>query len=88
MAEGIQTQISECSVTPEHGPRATVEAVVTALDEILAITVLRSWRPNVPSSWHAIQLRRAGEDIDHIPNATASSYHPRGWKADDHEYGA
>ncbi len=55
-------------------------AVVTAADEIVAITVLRSWRPNVRTSWHAIRLRRAGKDIDHVPNATASSYHPRGWR--------
>ena len=55
-------------------------AVVTAIDEIVAITVLRSWRPNVRTMWHAIRLRRSGHDIDHIPNATASSYHPHGWK--------
>ncbi len=55
-------------------------AVFTAVDEIIAITVLRSWRPNVRSAWHAIRLRRSGSDIAHRPNATASSYHPNGWE--------
>ncbi len=57
-------------------------AVATAIDEIVAITCLRSWRPNVRTCWHAIHLRRSGKDIDHIPNATASSYHPGGWKGE------
>lgn len=57
-------------------------ALATAIDEIFTITLLRSWRPNVKSSWHAVRLRRTGQDIDHVPNATASSYHPRGWKQD------
>ncbi len=60
-------------------------AVVTAADEIVAITALRSWRPNVRTCWHALRLRRTGNDIEHIPNATASSYHPRGWKEREKE---
>ena len=37
-------------------------AVVTALDELAVITILRNWRANVRSVWHAMDMRRKEMD--------------------------
>ena len=34
--------------------------VLESIEELIMIAVLPRWHPNVPSLWHAIQLRRAG----------------------------